>query len=290
MKKVLIVGGHGMLGRPVVRRLLKEDFAVRVMARDTAKAAALLSSEVEIVEGDLKDIESIRKAATGADIVYLNLATIHHKAAFRPELDGTKNVIEALNDRNEVVISKLSALGVKPTNGWWLDVDQKCEAEELIKGSGHPYIIFRPSWFLESLPLFVRKNRLAIMGRPPHPVYWISGDDYARMVAEAFRKNLINRIFNAQGTIPMTFDEAAEQFVRAYKSDMKITHIPLLVLKMGGLFNPQLKELAKLMSYYTTHAEKLEGESAWDELYRPRMTVAEYVEYMLRTGDIPSKR
>ncbi|MEW5925501.1 MAG: NAD(P)H-binding protein, partial [Candidatus Zixiibacteriota bacterium] len=280
----------GMLGRPVVRRLLKEDFAVRVMARDTTKAAALLPSEVEIVKGDLKDIDSIRHAATGADIVYLSLATERHKAAFRPELDGTKNVIEALSDRDDIVISKLSALGVKPTNGWWLDVDQKCEAEELIKGSGHPYIIFRPSWFHESLPLFIQKNRLAIMGRPPHPVYWISGDDYGRMVAEAFRKNLINRTFNAQGTIPMTFDEAAEQFIRAYKPEMKIIHIPLFVLKISGLFNPQLKELSKLFSYYKTYAEKIESESAWEALYRPRMTVAEYVEYMQRTGDIPSKR
>ncbi|PKK83779.1 MAG: hypothetical protein CVT49_07105 [candidate division Zixibacteria bacterium HGW-Zixibacteria-1] len=290
MKKILIIGGHGMLGRPVVRRLLKEGFAVRTMARDKAKAAALLPSETEIVEGDLTNIDSIRRAAVGADIVYLNLATLRHKAAFRPELDGTKNVIEALADRDDIVISKLSGLGVRPTDGWWLDADQKYEAEELIKGSGHPYIIFRPSWFHESLPLFVQGNRLAIMGRPPHPIYWIAGDDYGRMVAEAFRKNLVNRTFNAQGSTPLTFDQAAEKFILAYKSAMKIIHIPLFVLKAGGLFKPQFKDLSKLFEYCTKYAEKLESESDWNELYRPRMTVEEYVEYMLRTGDVPSKR
>ncbi|RKX28740.1 MAG: hypothetical protein DRP46_08190 [Candidatus Zixiibacteriota bacterium] len=290
MKKILVIGGHGMLGRPVVRRLVKEEFPVRVMARDTSKAAGLLPSETEIVAGDLRDVESIREAAAGADIVYLSLATERHKAEFRPELDGTKNVIEALSDRDNIIISKLSAMGVKPTGGWWLDADQKYEAEELIKGSGHPYLIFRPTWFFESLPLFIQGKKLAIMGKPPHPTYWISGDDYGRMVAEAFRKGLTDRTFNAQGTVPMTFDEAAKLFINAYRPELKITHIPLLVLRAAGLFNQQMKTLLRLFQFCRDHAEQPESDDAWEELYRPRMTVGEYVEYMLRTGDIPSKR
>jgi len=257
MKKILIIGGHGMLGRPVVRRLIKEEFPVRVMARDTARAAALLPPQTEIVEGDLQNIESIREAAAGADFVYLNLATERHKAAFRPELDGAKNVIEALAGRDDVVISKLSALGVQPTDGWWLDTDQKYEAEELLKGSGFPYIIFRPTWFYESLPLFIAGKRLAIMGKLPHPIYWLSGDDYGRIVAEAFRKNLVNRTFNAQGVNPLTFEEAAGRFIRAYRPELKVSHIPLLVLKLGGIFKPQMKSLLRLFQYYGEHEEQL---------------------------------
>ena len=290
MKKILVIGGHGMLGRPVVRRLIKEEFPVRVMARDKSKAAALLPSEAEIVTGDLQNIESIREAATGADIIYLSLATERHKADFRPELDGTKNVLEAIAGRENIIISKLSALGTRPTNGWWLDADQKYEAEELIKGSGHPYIIFRPTWFFESLPLFIQGKKLAIMGKPPHPSYWISGDDYGRMVAEAFRKDLTDRTFNAQGTVPLTFDEAAKLFIKAFRPELKITHVPLFMLKVGGLFNQQMKSLLRLFQFCRDNIEQLDSDEAWEELYRPRMTIGEYVEYMLRTGDIPSKR
>jgi uncharacterized protein YbjT (DUF2867 family) len=37
-KRILVLGGTGMLGGPVVRRLLADGFDVRVLARDPAKA------------------------------------------------------------------------------------------------------------------------------------------------------------------------------------------------------------------------------------------------------------
>ena len=68
MKKILVIGGQGMLGRPVVRRLLKEGFEVRVMARQPEKAAAKLPDGVEVVLGDLQDIECIRHVAEDVEV------------------------------------------------------------------------------------------------------------------------------------------------------------------------------------------------------------------------------
>ncbi len=284
-----MIGAHGMLGRPVARRLVKERFAVKAMARDIEKARKLLPPEVEIVKGDLKDIDSIAKAAEGADAVYINLDSKRYKKGFRAEIDGTLNVIKALSDNKNIVLSKLSALGVQNTDGWWLDADQKYEAEEALKNSGHPYIIFRPTWFTESLPLFMQGNKFLLPGKPEHPLYWLSGDDYGRMVAEAFRKEKTDRTFNAQGLVPLSFEEAAKQFVEAYRSEMKIKFIPLFFLKVAGLFNEKGKSFYRLMQYCTDHKETMVSDESFDELYKPRMTIKEYVEYMLSTGDIPSK-
>lgn len=290
MNKILMIGGHGMLGRPVARRLLKEDFAIRVMARDPDKATKLLPSEAEVVQGDLQDLGSIKEAAVGCEVVYINLDSIHYKKGFRTELDGTINVLKALNDRRDVVIAKLSALGVKNTEGWWLDADHKAQTEEEIKNSGHPFIIFRPTWFMESLPLFINNNKLMMMGKPRYPLYWLAGDDYGRVVAEAFKKNKINRTFNVQGSTPITFQDAAVQFINEYNPALKISTVPLLFLKAAGLFSEKMKSLSRLMQFYQDHKEEPISEETWDELYKPRMTIKEYVEYMLRTGDIPSKR
>jgi uncharacterized protein YbjT (DUF2867 family) len=49
---VLVLGGTGMLGRPVVDRLLRDGFSVRVLARDPDRAADLLPDTAEIVHGD----------------------------------------------------------------------------------------------------------------------------------------------------------------------------------------------------------------------------------------------
>jgi len=59
MNRILFIGGHGMLGRPIVRRLINEGFEIRSMARDRTRAGRLLPPKVEIVEGDLKIVDSI---------------------------------------------------------------------------------------------------------------------------------------------------------------------------------------------------------------------------------------
>ena len=45
--RVLITGGTGFLGRPLVRRLLKAGHSVRVLSRDAAAAEKLLPREAE---------------------------------------------------------------------------------------------------------------------------------------------------------------------------------------------------------------------------------------------------
>ncbi|MBN2123508.1 MAG: NmrA family NAD(P)-binding protein [Deltaproteobacteria bacterium] len=51
IERILVIGGRGVLGRPVVRRLVREDFRVRAMARDVSQAASLLPEEVDLVGG-----------------------------------------------------------------------------------------------------------------------------------------------------------------------------------------------------------------------------------------------
>lgn len=53
--------------------------------------------------------------------------------------------------------------------------------------SGVPYTIFRATWFMETLPLFVRGRAATIIGRQPHRLHWLAADDYARMVARSYR-------------------------------------------------------------------------------------------------------
>ena len=289
MKKVLFVGGHGMLGRPVVRHLVKEGFTVRALARDKAKAERLLSGEVECVQGDLENIESLRRAAEDMEAVYLNLETPDPKAPFRPDLDGSRNVVAALRERPDVVIAKISGLGLRHTDGWWPSSDLKFEAEELIKASGHPYLFFHPTWFMESLPLLIRGKRATLFGRKWYPKYWIAGDDYAKMVAQAFAKDVQNRTFVVQGPEALDYDEALSRFIALYSPGVKVAHVPLLVLQALGVFVPVAKDFHRLFHIAATEKEELQSRQTWDELYQPQMKIEDYCEYIKATGDIPKK-
>ena len=68
MALVLVVGSTGQLGRAIVWRLRRDGVAVRAMVRPTSEVAMLEGSEAELIVGDLRDPESLRKACRGCQL------------------------------------------------------------------------------------------------------------------------------------------------------------------------------------------------------------------------------
>jgi nucleoside-diphosphate-sugar epimerase len=68
--RVLVTGGTGLVGGGVVRALLERGRAVRVLARDSHRARVLFGSNVEIASGNLRDLESLRRACEGIGQIY----------------------------------------------------------------------------------------------------------------------------------------------------------------------------------------------------------------------------
>ncbi|WP_235518882.1 SDR family oxidoreductase [Sphingomonas sp. Leaf208] len=66
---ILVIGATGRVGRHVVDQLVNRDARVRVLTRDTAKAD--FPAEVEVVQGDLLDIDGLRAAFVGVRTLFL---------------------------------------------------------------------------------------------------------------------------------------------------------------------------------------------------------------------------
>jgi len=98
MKKVVVTGASGHIGANLVRELLERGYPVVALVRQTSLALEGLS--VERVHGDLSDIQSLRKAFRGAEMVYHLAAFISIQSGDREKLEsvnveGTRNVIAA---------------------------------------------------------------------------------------------------------------------------------------------------------------------------------------------------
>ncbi|MET9088793.1 SDR family NAD(P)-dependent oxidoreductase [Streptomyces sp. NPDC004237] len=106
-KKILVTGGAGTIGSNLVD-LLAEGGAREVVVLDNFVrgrranlAQALPSGVVEIVEGDVRDADTVRKVTEGADLVFHLAAIRITQCAEEPRLanevlvDGTFNVLEA---------------------------------------------------------------------------------------------------------------------------------------------------------------------------------------------------
>ncbi|MFF1299821.1 MULTISPECIES: NAD-dependent epimerase/dehydratase family protein [unclassified Streptomyces] len=106
-KKILVTGGAGTIGSNLVD-LLAEGGAREIVVLDNFVrgrranlARALPSGVVEVVEGDIRDIDTVKKVTEGADLVFHLAAIRITQCAEEPRLanevlvDGTFNVLEA---------------------------------------------------------------------------------------------------------------------------------------------------------------------------------------------------
>ena len=277
IKNILVIGGHGMLGKPVVGELLKAGFKVRALAREVEKVKVILPGEVEIMPGDLRDVESIRKAADGMEAVYMNLNTKNPNADFRPELEGVLNVLEALKDRPEVVVSKIGGLlsGSISPDEVFPNAQQRIAGERTIKDSGNPYLLFHPTWFYESLPMMVQKGKYLMIGKPG-PVYWLAAEDYGRMIVSAFNKGITNKVYTVQGKEAISFKDAGRRFFDIYDPSVKFGKIPLVMMKVMGWLKPELSTVYHLIKVMMKYPEKQVSEETWAELGEPIITIEDY--------------
>ena len=77
----LVTGATGTVGRHLVPLLLAEGAKVRAVTRDTARAAAVLPSETEIVEGDPSRPDTLGEALAGVTGILLNPGAVGTAAA-----------------------------------------------------------------------------------------------------------------------------------------------------------------------------------------------------------------
>jgi dihydroflavonol-4-reductase len=116
----LVTGGNGFVGCHVVRALLARGDRVRVLVREAADLAALKGVECERVIGDLRDRDSIIRAAKGCEEIYhvaadYRLWVEDEEPMYASNVLGTRNVLEAARRagvRRMIHTSTVGALGV----------------------------------------------------------------------------------------------------------------------------------------------------------------------------------
>lgn len=147
-KKLLAVGATGSIGEHVVAVALEEGYTVRVLVRN-ARQAGQFPAGVEVAVGDLTRAETLAEAVDGIDAVVFT-----HGSNGRPpgpeavDYGAVRNVLTALKDR-KVRIALMTTIGSTDRKGAH---DWKRRGERLVRASGHPYTIVRPSWFDYNAP------------------------------------------------------------------------------------------------------------------------------------------
>ncbi len=177
MKKVLVVGGSGFVGRHIVARLAGagDRVVVPTRRRDNARHLFLLPT-VEVVEVDVGDAATLQALVRGTDAV-INLVGILNEAGgatfARAHVDVTRHCIAACTATGVRRLLQMSALNADPA-GPSRYQRSKGEAEAAVRASGLDWTIFQPSVIFGRedafLNLFARLQRFL-------PVMALAGAD-----------------------------------------------------------------------------------------------------------------
>ncbi|MGI5831604.1 MAG: NAD-dependent epimerase/dehydratase family protein [Thermoguttaceae bacterium] len=70
MRRVFVTGSSGFVGVQLVKRLREAGVFVRCLVRKTSRRTPLEALDVEFIEGDVRDISSLRRGVEGVDAVF----------------------------------------------------------------------------------------------------------------------------------------------------------------------------------------------------------------------------
>lgn len=149
MRRVVVLGGSGFVGRALCRRLAHSSPGLRVQVptRRWAHAGALrLLPTVDVLQADVHDDAALLGAITGADAV-VNLVAILHgtPAEFeRAHVDLPRRIAVACRAAGVQRLVQVSALGVAadaPSHY----LRSKARGEAVLADAGLPLTVLRPS-------------------------------------------------------------------------------------------------------------------------------------------------
>lgn len=98
--RVFVTGATGFIGTELVKQLIGAGHQVRGLTRSEEGAEQLKAAGAEVHRGDITDVDSLRRGATGMDAV-VNLAFNHDFARFAESSQDEIKAIEALGSALE---------------------------------------------------------------------------------------------------------------------------------------------------------------------------------------------
>lgn len=252
--KTLILGATGTLARPVIEHLEKKGEKLRLFSRSIDPAQ--FQGKHEIYKGDVFSGQDLGAAMEGCEAIHISLSKVD-------EAEAVKVIVETAIDKKIRLITYISGCTVSEENRWFPMIDRKYRAEQSIIQSGIPYMIFRPTWFFESLEMMVRNGKAMMIGKQPHPYRWIAGDDLGRMVARAYSlPEARNKVFFVLGPEKYLMGDLMERYIREKHLEIKkVSYISLGMMKIIGTLTGKkpMKEVASMFGYFEKVKEPENG-------------------------------
>jgi len=256
---ILVIGGTGNVGTPLVDFLKAKQASFKVLVRSTENQAKLAAQDIDTVLGALGDWNSIEAALVGVETVFLLSS---------PEMDFLALHTGLIDRAVAAGVRKIVRMSSQPaqTNPEVPMYDMHIKADHYLEQSGLEYAILRPDYFMQNMenmhaPYIKEHNMFAqYLGDARIPMV------DARDIAKAALHCLLSDDFNGQthyitGPRSISFYDVADAFSGAL--DRQINYVALSEdaqiegLKSAGVPDPVVAGVMAVFNGWVDAKERL---------------------------------
>jgi uncharacterized protein YbjT (DUF2867 family) len=238
--RILVTGGTGFVGSSL--RAALAGRRLRLLVRDRAKHAALASSDVEVIEGDVTRAETLTEAVAGCEAVISLTAIIEERggATFDSVIrQGNVNLVAAARRAGVARFLLMSALGARhdPAFPYF---EAKWQAEQAVRASGLSWTIFRPSVIFGPGDGFITVLADLIRKAPIVPVVGSGRAKFQPVFVDEVAASFVNalddpatagKVFELGGPEILTYEELLDLIAAKLDKRRPKVHVPVGLMK-----------------------------------------------------------
>jgi len=223
---LLVTGATGNVGKAVLSELAGHPVAVRAFTRDAARlgpSGCSIAANIEVVQGDLADSESVRHALQGVEAVFLassfspQMIVLQTKLLTAAKAAGVKRIVQlsGIGANSEICCARALR---------WLG-----QLEKLAQSSGLQVTYLRPTFFMQNLLQFGGSiASQSLIAGPFRDGQWTWVD--ARDVGAVAAKTLLDdshagQTYTVTGTESLTYAQVAERLGRVLEKPIRYVDI-----------------------------------------------------------------
>ncbi len=269
--RIAIIGAAGAVGRALADELERRGARPVVIGRDSEKLESFFARRAEIRAADLQDSDQAARAMQGVVRAVYCVGLPNPQFAFHPVL--MRKTIEAARKagvRRMAVISSVYSYGRPQTarvneshprqpesrKGRFRREQEDAAIEAHRPGAFETLVLHLPDLYgpyaSNSLAHMMMESLMAgkpvrWLGDPDAPHEFVYSPDAARVIAELLNRDpCFGRRRNLAGAGEISGRRWVELAARGFGAQPRVIATGKMVLRLGGLFNPLLRELVEL--------------------------------------------
>jgi uncharacterized protein YbjT (DUF2867 family) len=280
--RVAITGGTGFVGRAVVQKLLRRDHEVRVLVRRPDRAGTLQDLGVQLVAGGLGEPAAVRSLVEGVDAI-VHLVGIIVEAGRQTfesvHVAGAEAVVGGARQAGVPLLVHMSAMGARATASTRYH-RTKWRAEEVVRASGQPHVILRPSLIagpgsaaLKTMVDMIRFSPVVPVigdGRYEMQPIWLG--DVAEAFALALERADLRGSFDLGGPERLSYHQMLDQLETALGVRRRRVPVPVGVVRFAAAAGAVLPNAAPITPEQLQML--LEGNTTADNAVTSRFGIA----------------